>query len=414
MSNRQPPKKLIRQRRPGEQFTYRFTINKVEYTGETKTTNQKAALKIAQDDWWEKIRQVDRQIKLKIGPMNWGRACYTWFKEVGVKSKETDKKTQVRWLRDALGIETQCHDISRSDVTKLRQKRERMRSKSGELIKPSQVNKYLRLLQQILNYMRDHHDVDVAPFSISKFFLEERKTPLPKISVGDQSELCAVADPDVEAVIEFNTLSGFRISQVFALRKADCDTDNREYLHIQEKRSGKNREMSEAERMMILARWDDHPEYVFTRVAKRTRDYRRGKIVRSYVEGKRYPFVYDGFVGKWNRLFKEAEVKRKNIHAMRHTAATRVLAVSELATARDTLGHENSKTTEIYTEVMSGAVAKAKDAAYAAMKKERKRLKREHAEALQKRAAKTIQPKGVGARLGARVGARSKRLAAQG
>ena len=385
MSNRQPPKKIIRQRRPGEQFTYRFTINKVEYTGETKTANQKAALKIAQDDWWEKIRQVDRQIKLKIGPMNWGRACYTWFKEVGVRSKETDKKTQVRWLRDAIGVNMQCHDITRSLVTTVRQKREKVRTRRGTMIKASQVNKYLRLLQQILTYVCDHHDVDIPQFSISKFLLEERKTPLPKISVGDQSEICAAADPDVEAVIEFNTLSGFRISQVFALRKEDCDLDNREYLHIQEKRSGKNREMSEAERMMIMARWDLHPEYVFTRVAKRTRDYGRGKTVRNYVEGKRYPFVYEGFMGKWNKLFEVAGVKRKTIHAMRHTAATRVLAVSELATARDTLGHENSKTTEIYAEVMNGAVAKAKDAAYAAMKKERKRLKRERAESVQKR-----------------------------
>jgi integrase len=388
MSNRKPPKKLIRQRRPGEQFTYRFTVNKQEYTGQTHTTNEKEARKIAEADWREQMQRVERQVKLRVGPMTWGGACYTWWKEIGVRSKETDKKTQVRWLRDAIGPDRQVHDITRTLVTTIRSKRQNSLTKRGQRIKPSQVNKYLRLLQQILFYVRDFHDVDIPPFSISRFFLEERKTPIAKISVGDQAELCAVADPDEEAVIEFNTVSGFRISQVFALRKEDCDLDNREYLHIQEKRSGKNREMSEAEAMMISARWNDHPEFVFTRVAKRTREYKRGGVVRQYVKGQRYPFVYDGFVTRWNKLFKAAEVKRKNIHAMRHTAATRVLAVSELATARDTLGHENAKTTEIYAQVMEGKVAEAKDAAYKATLAEREKLRQ--------------QPKEVGARVGAK------------
>lgn len=368
--------KNVRRRRPQDEWSYRFVISDEEYTGPCFTTNKAQAQKIAAEKKREAQVTAKRQRKLGIGPMTFGMACYKWFKKVGKHSSETDIKTQVRWLRDTIGGDTLVQDIRKEAVSDLKEKRAKMMT-GGSIrrrIKPSQVNKYLRRLQQILLFARDELNVDIPPFSIATFYLEQRKEPKRKITPVEEVRLFEAADEDEAVLIEFGNISGFRISQIISLRKDQCDITNRQYLGIKEKFSKRNAEMSEAERAIILSRWNDHPEFVFTRVAKRTRAYGRGSSERFYVKGERYPFVYTGLEPRWRKLVAATGVKGATLHSMRHTAGTRTLAVSELAVARDTLGHADAKITEIYTEVSPGKVAEAKDRAAAAARVEREKV----------------------------------------
>lgn len=96
----------------------------------------------------------------------------------------------------------------------------------------------------------------------------------------------------------------------------------------------------------------DHPEYVFTYAANRTRDGR--------VKGQRYPITYEGGKTEWRRLMKRAGVANFRFHDLRHTTATRLLReTGNLKLVQRALNHRDIATTARYGHVLDEEVTDA-------------------------------------------------------
>ena len=105
-----------------------------------------------------------------------------------------------------------------------------------------------------------------------------------------------------------------------------------------------------AARDVLWGLWSDpdrHPEFVFTFVAQRTREYGG----RSFVKGERYPFTAEGWKTAFRRALEDAGVKDFRMHDTRHTAATRLHREIGLVAVKEVLRHKQIETTLKYTHV---------------------------------------------------------------
>lgn len=96
----------------------------------------------------------------------------------------------------------------------------------------------------------------------------------------------------------------------------------------------------------------DHAEFVFTYVAKRTRDGR--------IKGRRYPVTYSGVKTEWRRLRKRTGVQDFRFHDFRHDVGTKVLRqTGNLKLVQKVLNHGDIKVTTKYAHVLDRDVADA-------------------------------------------------------
>jgi len=110
-------------------------------------------------------------------------------------------------------------------------------------------------------------------------------------------------------------------------------------------------------------------EYVFTYLAKRTRDGR--------VKGKRYPLTYSGVKTAWRRLRKRAGVKDFRFHDLRHDLATKLLReTGNLKLVQRALNHSDIRTTLRYAHVLDSEVAAALETVAESRKKSRSKVRK--------------------------------------
>src|SRR5207237_888101 len=94
----------------------------------------------------------------------------------------------------------------------------------------------------------------------------------------------------------------------------------------------------------------DHPEFVFTYVAERTR--------KGRVKGQRYPITISGLNSIWKRWRKQAGIQDLRLHDLRHDFATKLLReCGNLKIVQRALGHADIKTTVRYAHVLDDEVA---------------------------------------------------------
>jgi len=175
------------------------------------------------------------------------------------------------------------------------------------------------------------------------------------VRVEEHNALTAVLDADYDALYRFYILSGLRLREAL-LRKDQIDF----VLHTIEvrRKGGKivTLPITPAMESVLLECWDDHPEWVLTYVAERTRDGRK--------KGERYPITASGWKTYWRRRRAEAvkagctsliSTDRKTnlrIHDLRHTFGTNLqMATGDVRLTQRGLAHSKVETTEKYTHV---------------------------------------------------------------
>ena len=108
----------------------------------------------------------------------------------------------------------------------------------------------------------------------------------------------------------------------------------------------------------------DHPEFVFTYLAVRTRSGR--------VRGHRYPITYSGAKIAWRRLRKKAGVVGFRFHDFRHDLGTKLLReTGNLKLVQRALDHADLKTTLRYAHVLDSEVAAARETVAASRNRSR-------------------------------------------
>ena len=181
--------------------------------------------------------------------------------------------------------------------------------------------------------------------------LKEPEGRVRELHAGEGEALDAAARAGYAPWIEFARLTGFRRAETL-LRWQDV---NWTAGTITVKGKGGrlvSTPITPAVAALLEPLIGQHPEFVFTFVASRTRGDR--------VRGQRYPITYEGGKTEWQRLMKRAGVTDFRFHDLRHTTATRLLReTGNLRLVQRALNHRDISTTSRYAHVLDTEVAEA-------------------------------------------------------
>jgi integrase len=146
--------------------------------------------------------------------------------------------------------------------------------------------------------------------------------------------------------------TGLRQRECVTLRWSEVNWDTRQIIKIG--KGGKHVviPITSAVREIVWPLRGNHPEFVFTYVAERTRGGR--------IKGERYPLTLSGTKTRWRRLRKAAGVTGFRFHDFRHDFASKLLReTGNLKLVQRALNHADLKTTARYAHVLDTEVAEA-------------------------------------------------------
>jgi len=201
-------------------------------------------------------------------------------------------------------------------------------------------------VDQMFNALRFLYvEVYKKPFVIESLPRPKKEKKLP--NVLSQEEMVrlvnSVTNPKHRAMLMVAYSSGVRVSELVQLRMEDIDSD----------------------RMLIHVRGGKRKKDRYTLLSQTALDYLRahsrehgpsGWLFEGAMRGRHYSIRSAEEV--FTKAAKKAGiVKRVSIHALRHSFATHLLENGvDLRYIQELLGHESSRTTEIYTHVSARAL----------------------------------------------------------
>ncbi len=171
--------------------------------------------------------------------------------------------------------------------------------------------------------------------------------------VGDEGERLEAATPgDYLPFFEFVRISGLRKKECVFLRWVEVNWNARQIVKLGKARKRVVVPITNAIQAILEPLQGHHPEFVFTRVAKRT--------CHGEIKGRRYPLTLCGVNSAWKRLRKKAGVVGFRFHDFRHDLGTKLLRkTGNLKLTQRALNHSDIKSTLRYAHVLDSEVAEA-------------------------------------------------------
>lgn len=342
-------------------YHYDFQLKGRRFYGSTGRTNQREAQQVERSEREKAAQQTiveqSRSVSLKLNHVI-GR----YWDEVG-RHHAGHKNTwrDLCRLIDYFGPDCQIDTIGDDEVARLvsRRRGDRVvrrkgaKAESCPFVSPATVNRStIEPLKKLFTRAKTAWGV--------KFENEPRwRTHILPEPQERVRELVGDEDARLEAATRADYLPFFAFAKASGLRLRECllrwPEVNWDAGQIQKKGKGSKLvtvPITAAIRSILEPLLGDHPEYVFTYVAMRTRNKR--------VKGARYPLTYSGAKITWRRLLKVAQVSDLRFHDLRHDLATKVLRLTgNLKLVQRLLNHANLKTTLRYAHVLDSEVAEA-------------------------------------------------------
>ena len=182
-------------------------------------------------------------------------------------------------------------------------------------------------------------------------WLKEPQERVRELTLNEQLALEHSIRQDYLPWFEFLQLSGRRFNETL-LRWSDI---NWESGAIRSKGKGDRdvwTPLTVSIRRILESCRGNHPEFVFTFIAERTRNGR--------IKGQRYPLTYHGTMTQFRRNLKASCLQDFRLHDNRHDTATKILRKEKnLKLVQRILNHSNILTTSKYAHVMDDEVASA-------------------------------------------------------
>jgi integrase len=318
---------------------------------------EQAKAKIAAADATERTRSLNSSV------VTFGEACELYWERVG---KLHDKGGQgaantawsLDWLKRQDGLaDRRLADIDDGVVSALVARRRGEKKVRGaeitnEFVSATTVNRSMtEPLRKVLMFARA---VGKAPVQAINWKMHLLKEPKERVRELRDEEQVALFDEglrdDHKPLVEIALMLGLRRAELIGLKWEHVDFGARQIRVLGKGDTDEPVPMLPAARDVLWDLWSDpdrHPEFVFTFVAQRTRDYGG----RSFVKGERYPFTAEGWKTAFRRALDDAGVKDFRMHDTRHTAATRLHREIGLVAVQQVLRHRQIATTLKYTHV---------------------------------------------------------------
>jgi integrase len=291
-----------------------------------------------------------------------GEACELYWRR---KGQHHDKGGQgaantawsLDWLKRQLGAERRLADIDDGVVSGLVDRRRREKKVRGaevtdECVSATTVNRSMtEPLRKLLLFARDMGKAPIQQIAWKQHILKEPKERVRELR--DEEQVALFDDglrDDYKPLVEIALMLGLRRAELIGLKWEHVDFGARLIRVLGKGDTDEPVPLLPAARDVLWDLWSDpdrHPEFVFTFVAQRTRDYGG----RSFVKGERYPFTAEGWKTAFRRALDDAGVKDFRMHDTRHTAATRLHREIGLVAVKEVLRHKQIATTMKYTHV---------------------------------------------------------------
>lgn len=371
--------------------------------GSTGETSRAHAVQVAREQYREAAGQVDAEIKSGRKPMTLARMSELYVGEVvSGKPGEEPAAKELAWIETVLGRDTFLHEITQTDITKVRNERRVTTTPRGagkddkgrplqKLVSHSTVNRTMQTFRAALYYVRDNHEALLRP--TLKFGITKEDATKREASEAEESALVDALREDYHDIFAFALLSGIRETGLCTLERSNVDLRNAQ-VTFQSKRHradppGFIRWETQALGPLEVALLAEimaarhHPKYVFTYVAQGKKGGKGGTGKdRVFEKGKRYPITVEALTTRWQRDRAKAATVLPSVatirwHDLRHTFASRLLRrTRNPAWVQKAMGHADIKTTmRHYAHVLNDDVRAAKaevqgvDAASPALKK---------------------------------------------
>lgn len=203
--------------------------------------------------------------------------------------------------------------------------------------------------QRMISYSTQNQSINAIKFYFEKILGRQKEVyeierprkekPLPEVLSKTEVKriLAAANNPKHRCMLTLAYSSGLRSGEVLNLKPADIDS-KRMMIHI---KGGKGKK----DRMTVLS------ENALSLLRKYYKEYRPGRWLFEGQTGGKYSAVSLRQV--FQRSVTKAGVRKKvRVHDLRHSFATHLLeSGTDLRYIQTLLGHESSRTTEIYTHV---------------------------------------------------------------
>jgi integrase len=352
--------------RPESPFLrYRLRHCGREFYVNTETTSRREAERKKRDYYQQALKAAAAKAKAAALPgdmRTFGAACDAYFEARGQHHDKGGQGAEntawsLDWLKGQIGAERRITEIDDAMILVLVARRRGEKIVRGnktieQLVSPSTVNRSVtQPLRKVLLFARKLGKQPVQDIDWKQHLLKEPKERVRELR--DEEQIALFDDglrDDYKPLVEIALQLGLRRAELIGLKWEHVDFGGRLIRILGKGDSDETVPMLPAARDILWglrSEPDRHPEFVFTFVAQRTREYGG----RRFVKGERYSYTAEGWKSAFRRAVDEAGIKDFRMHDNRHTAASRLHREIGLVGVQEVLRHKQIETTRKYTHV---------------------------------------------------------------
>lgn len=362
-------------------YQYDFVINGRRFHGSTKATTKKAAEALEREFRAKCVADLSKSISNAAGPLTINIAAGRYYSEVGIDHAcSNDTHRALERLVRFFGKSKRMDDVTDADVSSLIAWRRKQQRWGKASFKKKEDEKTARPMTTVSNATvnRDTTAVLKKLFMRAKkvwkysfpaepnwadHWLKESRERVRELHEGEGDALDAAVRDDYAPWLEFARLTGLRRQETL-IRWSEVNWFAKQIVTVGKGGKTVSTPITSEVRSLLEPLRGDHPEWVFTYVAKRT--------TTDKIRGQRYPITYSGTKSEWHRLRERSGVQDFRFHDIRHDVATKTLReTGNLRLVQKVLNHADMKVTARYAHVLDEEVASALDRVAKSRKKSR-------------------------------------------
>lgn len=331
---------MLIKRNRSPNWSARFQIDGKEYLLSTGTADK------AQAKRWE----ADAKIRIRAegkanaaaarSPLTVETATGRYWHESGQYQKGKDVLRHMTWLRDRLGAKQHLRDITSREVAAI------IAQRRAEGVSNATVNRsVIEPLRRVMNRARDIWNEPVQKIEWGKLKLREPTGIKREASYDQERAILDHIRPEYQPAIRFALLTGFRRSEVCALRWRDVDWQSNLISVLGKGDKHETIPMTPSIAEVLRPLRGQHFDFVFTFIRRRALN---GEPV-----GARAPIPSNNLYVIFKRAARAAGLGHIRVHDLRHTAGSRVTRAGGLNVTKQLLRHNDIKTTLRYAHVLN-------------------------------------------------------------
>jgi integrase len=347
-------------------YHYDFQVRGRRFYGSTGTGDRRKA---------ESIERAEREragaVRRSVAdiPHTFGEAITRFWHEARQHDATGDDTLRnLIWLGNAIGEHTPIVDVDGNLLHRIVARRRGERAKNSDrFVSNATVNRtVIEPLRRLVVRAKEWGVQFPNEPKGKDYRLREPRERVRELRVEESNRIDVAMRDDYAPFFALARATGMRLNECL-LKWSEVDWCARRIVKTGKDGNPVKVPITSAVREILWPLRGHHPVYVFTYVARRTREGRKG--------GDRYPVTYNGVKTMWRRLRKRAGVQDFRFHDFRHDFATKLLRkTGNLKIVQRALNHAEIQSTARYAHVGDKELAEAFETLHESRNKSRNKV----------------------------------------